>query len=1017
MASPNPAPTATPSSLKLLSLDGGGIRGLSSLIILKHLMKRVRPQNPPKPCEYFDLIGGTSTGGLIAIMLGRLQMDVDTCINKYIELSSAAFQPKRVKGNFFGKAKDILKVEGTYSSDSLASEIRNIVKSQEGDAEAKLRNSNAPCKVFVCAFTKTLNTPVRLRTYSTDDAIDTLASSECTIWQAARATSAAAMFFDPIEIGRQKFVDGATGFNNPVEVVLEEAESIWPDARPRIQSLVSIGTGVPDLKDFGDNLKEVVETLKAISTETEETEKRFFKNHKDRGVGGRYFRYNVQQGLGGVGLDEHKIDKIEAATEYYLGVPQIKQTIDAFVAARAPNNLPPLDATSKDNHLKWLAYVDPLEYHNEARKNRTTESTGTWFLREEFEVWKKQPRSFLWLCGKAGCGKTVLSSTINDEIERQKLGVLAFFYFSFRRNERQDVRSLTYSLLIQLVRSLVREDSQEPGRYHLPRAFRDLYNKYQPARDPKIEDLNETFLGVLTESEETYIVVDALDECPLQEDRKEVVKFLAELSCRAGSNTHILITSRLEEDIESALSKSPSKICKVPIQKSRVNDDIRRHLQNCVPKDFQKWSPGLQKKVIETLTEKADGVFRWVGCQLGTLRRKKRERDVEKALNQLPRDLYETYSRMLSRIERIDYKDEAHAVLRWLAFSNRPLKLSEAAEAAIFDTSDPSQDAKDSSVSFDPKDRFQDPRDIRDILSGLVTVSGIDDQSHLEDEAISTADQDRAITFAHFSVKQYLMCDSVDSKFRLRESDGQWFILRSCLAYIHYYDTKASEESGLKPYPLLLYACNNWWHHAITSCCDKDQLTVLLAELHGTALTLSIRVALGHKEDPSDKVLSSALNDWLKGEGLFTELSFDFERSSALNLASEMGEEALVKLMLDAGANVNWRDGEKKTALHLAAEKGHEAVVRQLLEHDADVDAKAEGDWTALHIAAGNGHEAVMLLLLESGADIEMIDCGDGPPLAAAIDNGSEAVIKLLLAEGAKVNYLYWHIVSGTGPS
>lgn len=43
--------------------DGGGIRGLSSLIILKHLMKRVDPQHPPKPCDYFHLIGGTSTGG------------------------------------------------------------------------------------------------------------------------------------------------------------------------------------------------------------------------------------------------------------------------------------------------------------------------------------------------------------------------------------------------------------------------------------------------------------------------------------------------------------------------------------------------------------------------------------------------------------------------------------------------------------------------------------------------------------------------------------------------------------------------------------------------------------------------------------------------------------------------------------------------------------------------------------------------------------------------------------------
>ena len=49
--------------LRLLSLDGGGVRGLSALMILEQLMEAVNPQAPPKPCEFFDMIGGTSTGG------------------------------------------------------------------------------------------------------------------------------------------------------------------------------------------------------------------------------------------------------------------------------------------------------------------------------------------------------------------------------------------------------------------------------------------------------------------------------------------------------------------------------------------------------------------------------------------------------------------------------------------------------------------------------------------------------------------------------------------------------------------------------------------------------------------------------------------------------------------------------------------------------------------------------------------------------------------------------------------
>lgn len=49
------------------ALDGGGVRGLSSLLVLQNLMKNINPETPPKPCEIFDLIGGTSTGGYVEV--------------------------------------------------------------------------------------------------------------------------------------------------------------------------------------------------------------------------------------------------------------------------------------------------------------------------------------------------------------------------------------------------------------------------------------------------------------------------------------------------------------------------------------------------------------------------------------------------------------------------------------------------------------------------------------------------------------------------------------------------------------------------------------------------------------------------------------------------------------------------------------------------------------------------------------------------------------------------------------
>jgi hypothetical protein len=72
------------------------------LIILTELMHRVyvetegkppdRNTGTPKPCDYFDLIGGTGTGGLIAIMLGRLRMDLETCMDVYVKMTRKVFE-------------------------------------------------------------------------------------------------------------------------------------------------------------------------------------------------------------------------------------------------------------------------------------------------------------------------------------------------------------------------------------------------------------------------------------------------------------------------------------------------------------------------------------------------------------------------------------------------------------------------------------------------------------------------------------------------------------------------------------------------------------------------------------------------------------------------------------------------------------------------------------------------------------------------------------------------------------
>lgn len=77
------------------------MRGYSMLIIIQDLMHKIyhethgqapRRDRIPKPCDHFDLICGTGTGGLIAIMLGRLRLDLETCKEVYVRMTRKVFE-------------------------------------------------------------------------------------------------------------------------------------------------------------------------------------------------------------------------------------------------------------------------------------------------------------------------------------------------------------------------------------------------------------------------------------------------------------------------------------------------------------------------------------------------------------------------------------------------------------------------------------------------------------------------------------------------------------------------------------------------------------------------------------------------------------------------------------------------------------------------------------------------------------------------------------------------------------
>lgn len=178
---------------------------------------------------------------------------------------------------------------------------------------------------------------------------------EAKIWEAARATSSAPTFFDPIDITcngiTQKFVDGALGHNNPVNELWMEAQSEFGSSlEPQIRFILSIGTGRPAMKEIGSRLKDFGKTIIKMAAETQKTANTFHRLHQDLVEIDGYFRFNPPD-LNEVGLDEaSKKGIIQQRAAAYGQDPEVEKAMKRFgISALDPERMLALH----DFHLNY----------------------------------------------------------------------------------------------------------------------------------------------------------------------------------------------------------------------------------------------------------------------------------------------------------------------------------------------------------------------------------------------------------------------------------------------------------------------------------------------------------------------------------------------------------------------------------------------------------------------------------------------------------------------------------------
>ncbi|XVF87704.1 hypothetical protein PTKIN_Ptkin18bG0141900 [Pterospermum kingtungense] len=272
--------------LRILSLDGGGMRGLATVLILKEIEKRTGKRMH----ELFDLICGTSTGGILAAGLGMRLMSIDRLEEIYRNLGELVFTRREPKDNesatwrakldqFYKTSSQSIRVVvhgSKHDSDRLEKVLQEMCVDEDGDLLIESAVKNAP-KVFILSTlaSVTPGQPFVFRNYqypvgtpevaisegsggvtivgspTTEAAIGykrsaSIGSCKHHLWQALRASCAAPYYLDEYSDGVYRWQDGALLANNPTIYSIREAQLLWPDTK--IDCLVSVGSGTVPTK-------------------------------------------------------------------------------------------------------------------------------------------------------------------------------------------------------------------------------------------------------------------------------------------------------------------------------------------------------------------------------------------------------------------------------------------------------------------------------------------------------------------------------------------------------------------------------------------------------------------------------------------------------------------------------------------------------------------------------------------------------------------------------------------------
>lgn len=657
-------------------------------------------------------------------------------------------------------------------------------------------------------------------------------------------------------------------------------------------------------------------------------------------------------------------------------------------------------ATCRRDSIAWVDSEEETKLLHMIGRSR---GTCKWILNSsKYRTWANhEGMPVISLYGPSGVGKSILCSTIINDLQRiERRQIVLFCFLDERRGETDSAQYILRTFLYQI---------RECGRSFVPEdLLKSIIGSLPALVHPLSEQTFQQTLGRLFAAIELNTpIVLVVDGCDNHRRLKGIIvdeiirantfrerpyRLQCLITCQGRCNLHLYKGVSVEIDLTNELG---------------VHSDLLTYtltLLTDVPQAFVS-NDHSRSSVARDICHRANGSFLWISLAMDELYDTTCFREFSKRLNCIPPTVEGIYLERLQSIP-LQHIDTVQRVFSWLTTAQRPLSEPELLQAVAI------------GPDVLPRSEQEDP-----ISNTNVSLSAEGIARHCGRLVIIAADG--TVRLRHPSLRRFLLSESSSKGSQLPIFQAHELVAQTCLNFLMSEETVADwfrrdsilsqGETAGSSSNLRSYALSNWSVHygfaeaysrilagnlqrnlAFTLECFSQayspydcrfsvqiaSTTLRISAQHGFSTLTKLCLEMGSHPDgnacrlcPTPLALAVAgghteVAAVLLNQGASTSSNYNTSKVEILHLAATHGLLEVAELLLMYGAKADAVDSDsRKTVLHIAADCGHLQLVKLLIGRNVDVNPRIPVTFeTPLHLAAKRGHIQVVKCLVE-GSD------------------------------------------------